>query len=336
MLWFLTIARGIAGVGVGGEYPSSAAAALEGSNEHFDRNRGPIQVFVSTLMATSGAPLCTFIYLMILLGSNNNLKMAFHTIYSISIFLPIFVLLFRLKMTDARLFKKSNFKKRNIPWVVILKKYWLRLLGTSSAYFLYDFVNFPNSIMSSVIINQLVPTHSVRTVAVWQIILALFPVPGVLLGAYLVNRIGRRWTGILGFGGWIILGFFIGGFYTPLTTHTLPLFIVLYGLLQALGHMGPGATIGLMSAESYPTAMRGMGYGISAGFGKAGAAIGTQAFTPLQATAGKASTFFLAGGVGILGCIVYYFLVEGSKLDLVKEDAEFEAYLKENGVGYEE
>jgi MFS family permease len=42
MLWFLTIARGIAGVGVGGEYPSSAAAALEGSNEHFDNNRGPI------------------------------------------------------------------------------------------------------------------------------------------------------------------------------------------------------------------------------------------------------------------------------------------------------
>lgn len=96
--------------------------------------------------------------------------------------------------------------------------------------------------------------------------------------------------------------------------------------------MGPGATIGLISVESYPTAVRGMGYGISAGFGKAGAAIGTQAFTPIQAAAGKASTFFVAGGVGILGCVVYYFLVEGSKLDLVKEDAEFEAYLKEMGV----
>lgn len=36
MLWYLTIARGVAGVGVGGEYPSSAAAALEGSNEVCD------------------------------------------------------------------------------------------------------------------------------------------------------------------------------------------------------------------------------------------------------------------------------------------------------------
>ena len=33
MLWYMTIARGITGVGVGGEYPPSAAAALEGSNE---------------------------------------------------------------------------------------------------------------------------------------------------------------------------------------------------------------------------------------------------------------------------------------------------------------
>lgn len=141
MLWFLAIARGIAGVGVGGEYPTSAAAALEGSNEHFDNNRGPIQVLISTLMATSGGPLCTFVYLMALLGSNNNLKVAYHAMYSISVFLPIFVVLFRLKMTDAKLFKKSNFKKRNIPWILILKKYWLRLLGTSSAFFLYDFVN---------------------------------------------------------------------------------------------------------------------------------------------------------------------------------------------------
>jgi hypothetical protein len=60
MLWFLTIARGIAAVGVGGEHLSSAAAALEGSNEHFDAHRGPIQVLMSTLMATSGRPICTF------------------------------------------------------------------------------------------------------------------------------------------------------------------------------------------------------------------------------------------------------------------------------------
>lgn len=332
MLWFLTIARGMAGVGVGGEYPTSAAAALEGSNEHFDTQRGPIQVLISTLMATSGAPICTTVYLLSLIASNNNLKVAYHAMYSISIILPLIVVLFRLKMQDGLLFSRSNFKKRHIPWSLVLRKYWPRILGTSTAFFLYDFVNFPNSIMSSVIINSLVPGKNVRTVAIWQLILALFPVPGVLLGAWLVNRIGRKWTGILGFSGYIILGFIIGGLYDKLTSH-IAAFVVLYGLFACLGHMGPGATIGLISAESFPTAVRGMGYGIAAGFGKAGAAVGTQAFTPIQAAAGKAATFYLAGGVGVLGVIVYWFLPEGRSVDLGVMDEEFEGYMREMGYG---
>lgn len=186
--------------------------------------------------------------------------------------------------------------------------------------------------MSSVIINSLVPGKNVRTVAIWQLILALFPVPGVLLGAWLVNRIGRKWTGILGFSGYIILGFIIGGLYDKLTSH-IAAFVVLYGLFACLGHMGPGATIGLISAESFPTAVRGMGYGIAAGFGKAGAAVGTQAFTPIQAAAGKAATFYLAGGVGVLGVIVYWFLPEGRSVDLGVVDEEFEGYMKEMGYG---
>lgn len=306
---------------MGGEYPSSAAAALEGSNEHFDAHRGPIQVLISTLMTTSGGPVCTFVYLASLLGSDNNLKIAYHAMYGVSTFLPLLVVLFRLNMQDGKLIQKSNFKKRHVPWKLVSKKYWLRLLGTSSAFFLYDFVNFPNSIMSSVIVNSIVPDHNIRTVAVWQLILALFPVPGVLLVAWLANKIGRKWTGVL--------GFIIGGCYTPLTTKPIPAFVVLYGLLQCLGHMGPGATIGLMSVERYPTAVRGMGYGISAGFGKAGAAIGTQAFIPTAA--GKAATFYVAGGVGGLGTVIYWFLPEGKAVDLKVMDEQFEQYMRDEG-----
>lgn len=99
--------------------------------------------------------------------------------------------------------------------------------------------------------------------------------------------------------------------------------------------MGPGATIGLISVESYPTAVRGMGYGISAAFGKAGAAIGTQVFTPIQAAAGKQATFYVAGGVGVIGCIIYCFLPEGRAVDLAVMDAEFEIYMREAGYDKE-
>ena len=51
-----------------------------------------------------------------------------------------------------------------------------------------------------------------------------------------------------------------------------------------------------------------MGYGISARFGKAGPASGTQVLNPTEAVAGKSSTFYLAGGVGVLRNIIYFFL----------------------------
>lgn len=205
----------------------------------------------------------------------------------------------------------------------------------------------PNSILSSAIINNIVPDSNIRTVAVWQLILALLAVPGVIVGSWLCNKIGRRWTGIAGFAGYIILGFIIGGCYDKLTHNYIAAFVVLYGLLQSFGHMGPGATIGLLSAEVYPTAVRGMGYGISAAFGKgkriscyallereeltrlpAGAAIGTEVFTPIRDAAGPSSTFYVAGGVGVVGMIVYWFLPEGKDLDLAAEDESFRLYLK--------
>jgi hypothetical protein len=171
------------------------------------------------------------------------------------------------------------------------------------------------------ILNLIVPDHNIRTVTLWQLILVLFLVPGVLLEAWLVNRIGRKWTGVL--------GFMIGGCYTPLTAKSIPAFVVLYELLQCLGHMRLGATIGLISFESYTTAVSGMGYGISARFGKVGAGIGTQVFTSIQVAAGKTAAFFVAGGVGVLGTAIYCFLPEGRAVDLKLMDEAFERYMRQ-------
>lgn len=298
------------------------------------RYRGPMFVSFTTLMATLAGPILMIIYLVSLVASNNNLTIAFHAIYSIATILPVFIVILRLFMADSTLFHYSNFtrQRRKSPklCLVLLRRYWWRIFTTSLAFFLYDFINFPNSIMSSTIISSLVKDSNVRTTAIWQVVLAVLPVPGVVVGAWLTNAIGRRWTGILGFAGYMVLGFIIGGLYTRLSEH-IAAFVVLYGLLQAFGHMGPGATIGLISSESFPTAMRSMGYGIAEAFGRAGAAVGTQCFTPLQDRAGDSATFYLAGGVAVLGMAVYYLLPESGGLNLEEEDKVLKVYLEERG-----
>ncbi|OJJ68342.1 hypothetical protein ASPBRDRAFT_47281 [Aspergillus brasiliensis CBS 101740] len=337
MLWYFVIVRGICGFGVGGEYPPSAAAGLEESDDFKHRYRGPVFVSFTTLMATTASPILMIIYLICLKATDNNLPVTFHAIYSIATILPAIIMVLRFFMTDSTLYHNSNFKRQRKParfyWVLV-RRYWKRLFTTSLAFFLYDFINFPNSIMSSTIISSLVKDGNIQTTAIWQVILAALPVPGVIIGAWLTNSIGRRGTGLIGFGGYVVLGFIIGGTYAKLSQN-IAAFVVLYGVLQAFGHLGPGATIGLISSESFPTAMRGMGYSVATAFGRTGAAVGTQCFTPLQDAAGDSATFYLLGGVAILGMIVYCFLPESGKLDLEKEDRELEVYLAEHGFAME-
>ena len=74
-------------------------------------------------------------------------------------------------------------------------------------------------------------------------------------------------------------------------------------------NQGPGDMLGLVSAEyvcrsqrmgissdgiscrSFATPVRGTCYGLSAALGKTGAAVGTQAFTPIQNNLGKRCAF---------------------------------------------
>ncbi|KAE8350018.1 major facilitator superfamily domain-containing protein [Aspergillus coremiiformis] len=337
MLWYFIVVRGISGFGVGGEYPPSAAAGIEESDDFQRKYRGPIFISFTTLMATAAAPIQMIIYLICLIASNDNLPVTFHALYTIATILPVTILALRFFMTDSTLFHYSNFRNQHRPakfYLLLLARYKPRLFTTSLAFFLYDFINFPNSILSSTIINSLVHDHNIRTTAIWQVILGALPVPGVLVGAWLSKAIGRRYTGLIGFAGYVVLGFVIGGTF-PALSKNMPAFVVLYGLLQAFGHLGPGATIGLISSESFPTAMRGMGYSVATAFGRTGAAVGTQCFAPLQQAAGKQATFYLAGGVAVLGMIVYWFLPESSELDLEEEDRELGVFLASHGFPME-
>jgi MFS family permease len=74
--------------------------------------------------------------------------------------------------------------------------------------------------------------------------------------------------------------------------------------------MGPGDMLGLISSETYTTSDRGTCYGLSAAIGKAGAAIGSQAFTPIQLHLGKRWTFIIAAICGVVGVAITYLFME--------------------------
>ena len=245
---------------------------------------------------------------------------------------PIFFFLVRLKMADSERYKTSSIRKR-VPYLLIIKRYWFRLLLTSGLWFIYDFIAYPNGVFSTVILDSVAPGESTIHIVAWNILLYSFYLPGCLAGAYSVDKIGRRKTLCYGLFLQGIVGMILAGVFEPLSKNCMPMFIIVYGIFSALGEYGPGNTMGLNSMELFPTAVRGTCYGIAAAIGKVGATVGTFAFAPMQeALGGYRGPIFVGSGIAIAAAAVAWFLLPDIGPDgLVQEDADFRAYLEANG-----
>lgn len=142
MMWMFTIARGITGVGVGGEYPASSVSAMEVADESMQKNRGPVFVLCTNLVLSAGGPLAVTVFLIVITAAGDkqeHLHYVWRICSAFGILLPLVVFYFRLKMTTSVLYHRGAIRRR-VPYMLILKRYWRPLIGTAGSWFLYDFV----------------------------------------------------------------------------------------------------------------------------------------------------------------------------------------------------
>lgn len=331
MFWMLIIFRGVTGFGIGAEYPSCSVSANEAANETV-RRRGGVFCLVTNLPLSFGGPFALIIFLIVyqITGVKDGL---WRTMFAIGAFWPLSIFYFRYKMATSELFRKSAIRK-NVPYWLALKYYWRRLFGTCFCWFLYDFVTFPNGVFSATIIGSVLKgkeKKDLERIAEWNLLLGIIAIPGVIIGAYLCDKIGRRNTMALGFSGYIVFGLIIGCSFDKIKEIT-PLFIIFYGLMMSMGNLGPGDMMGLTSSESFATPIRGTCYGISAAIGKVGAVVGTKCFTPIQLHLGEKWTFIIAAICGLLGVLATFLCIPQLKDDdLMREDINFKNYLVDQG-----
>ena len=70
---------------------------------------------------------------------------------------PLSVFYFRLKMKEGDRYAQDGMRHVKIPYRLVIKKYWTRLLPVSIIWFLYDFSAYSFGIYSSTILDRVIP-----------------------------------------------------------------------------------------------------------------------------------------------------------------------------------
>ena len=327
----LTIWRFVLGVGVGGEYPLSAAIMSEYSNQ---RNRGRL---IASVFAMQGFGLLAGAAVsLVVVYSTSSLDLAWRVILGMGAVPALVTMYFRTRLPETPRFSlaqgraeeaastaqritgdtvrvpKESLRAPRPMWRTILSNYGILILATAMAWFLLDTAFYSTSIFNPLILSHVGFAASagasaldqVRVLALGNVLIALVAaVPGYWAAVYLIDRVGRKPLQAVGFGIMAIAFLALALVYGPLIT-VLPAFLAVYGLTFFFGNMGPNTTTFVYPSEVFPTAFRTTGHGIAASAGKAGAVLAVFLFPTLLASYGLNWFFALLAGLTFAGLIV--------------------------------
>jgi hypothetical protein len=113
---------------------------------------------VTNFVLVIGGPLSVSVFLIVLSAAGeNHLPTVWRVCFGIGILLPVSVFYFRIKMLSTKLYRHGAIKRKfhysmlvalfltfllgDVPYWLMIKRYWKELIGTCGAWFLYDFVS---------------------------------------------------------------------------------------------------------------------------------------------------------------------------------------------------
>ncbi|KAF8875689.1 major facilitator superfamily domain-containing protein [Mucidula mucida] len=319
MLWMMVVARGVAGVGAGGEY---ARAEKPRCSRCQSTNVAIVSGFVGS----------SIVSIIVIAAYHSKASDGIWRIcFGIGIFLPLVIFFFRMRLVNSTQYQKHAIQ-RKFP----LKLACVLASRPSNALLILlrsDVVVYPFNLLAPTIVSGFSDSNTLLSSTGWSALVNAFALPALSSGAsrwfrrFLIDRMGRRQTYALGFSIVSVFGFIIGGAMIPLQA-TFPAFVVLFGLFQSFLSVGPGRVVPHTHSRSLPRVFSGSWkrrrcyrYASVPHFmGKFD--------TPVK---GQQAIFLVASAICALGTLVVWFLIPDRDTQLENEDALFKKYLEENG-----
>ncbi|KAF4994251.1 hypothetical protein FDECE_13190 [Fusarium decemcellulare] len=337
MFNMLTAWRFFVGIGIGGEYPAGSVGCAESSGQMKKGTRNRWFILFTNSMIDFGFVIGAFVpYVVAAACQNKHFSTIWRTSLGIGVVFPLVLFVLRLGLKEPEEFAKESMR-RQTPYWLVFRFYWFRLLCISLVWFLYNFSSYAFGIYSSSILSGIYGDAApLTTVFGWNTVINMFYLPGTILGAFVSDWIGPRYTLALGVTLQGIVGFIMAGVYSKIVNH-IAAFAVVFGIFQALGELGPGNNIGLLAAKTSATGVRGRYYGIAAATGKIGAFVGTWVFPYIQKAGGNDTQsaqypFWVSSSLCILSAAIVLFCVPHVGQDTITlEDQRFREYLESHG-----
>ena len=207
--------------------------------------------------------------------------------------------------TDGQTAKKQAPKK---SWLYLLlqPRYLRWLIGTAGAWFLLDIAYYGTTISSPLVLKSLNSHANLVTNMVYTLIIfVVAALPGYIVAALTIDRLGRKWIQCFGFG-MMAVAYGLIAFIPAISSITIP-FLLVYGLSYFFTEFGPNVTTFVYPAEIFPVMVRTTAHGIAAALGKVGAFIGAFAFPFLLTTYHLPGAMAAAAIVSLVGLVLTFF-----------------------------
>jgi len=193
-------------------------------------------------------------------------------------------------------------------WLYLLlqPRYLRWLIGTAGAWFLLDIAYYGTTISSPLVLKSLNTHASLTTNMLYTLLIfVVAALPGYIVAAFTIDRLGRRWIQCFGFA-MMALAYGLLAVAPALTALTLP-FLLVYGVSYFFTEFGPNVTTFVYPAEIFPVMVRTTAHGIAAAVGKVGAFIGAFVFPILLANFHLPGAMAFAAGISLAGLLLTLF-----------------------------
>jgi len=285
----LALGRFWLGLGVGGEYPVTAAVSCEISSDPDKRGRN----MASTISMQGWGMLLCALVAMALVGGGASLEATWRWMLAIGAIPSCvdFIVRFSLRHLDDTLQEDKHQDRdgqRQPSLVQDLIGHQRLLVGTAGCWFLMNFSlysmgSFKSSILNDALeLQKLSPSAQVMKMSQLAIFTSVCAILGFAVAFQLINRMGRynmQFWGFQALGVTFLLLVLVSTFSQVQNTARVSCF--LFGQMFFFQNFGPNTTTYVVAAEVFPTRIRGSCHGISAACGKVGALIGSMLLSPV-------------------------------------------------------